>query len=127
MEKEKYNDFRDLEVWQRCKNIRSQVQDLCKGFPAEEKYRLCDQIIRASRSSTACIAEGYGRYHYQENIQFCRQARGSLYELIDHILVAEECRHISNEQAEMLINEIKVTIRILNGYIKHLKNKKEEE
>ena len=47
--------------------------------------------------------------------------------MIDHILVAEECRHISNEQAEMLINEIKVTIRILNGYIKHLKNKKEEE
>ncbi len=127
MEKEKYNDFRDLEVWQRCKNIRGQVQDLCKGFPAEEKYRLCDQIIRASRSSTACIAEGYGRYHYQENIQFCRQARGSLYELIDHIIVAEECKYINEEQAENLINEIKTTIRILNGYIKHLKNKKEEE
>jgi four helix bundle protein len=127
MEKEKYNDFRDLEVWQRCKNIRGQVQDLCKGFPAEEKYRLCDQIIRASRSSTACIAEGYGRYHYQENIQFCRQARGSLYELIDHIIVAEECKYINKEQAENLINEIKTTIRILNGYIKYLKNKKEEE
>ena len=127
MEKEKYNDFRDLEVWQRCKNIRGQVQDLCKGFPAEEKYRLCDQIIRASRSSMACIAEGYGRYHYQENIQFCRQARGSLYELIDHIIVAEECKYINEEQAENLINEIKTTIRILNGYIKHLKNKKEEE
>ena len=127
MEKEKYNDFRDLDVWQRCKNIRGQVQDLCKGFPVEEKYRLCDQIIRASRSSTACIAEGYGRYHYQENIQFCRQARGSLYELIDHIIVAEECKYINEEQAENLINEIKTTIRILNGYIKHLKNKKEEE
>ena len=127
MGKEKYNDFRDLEVWQRCKNIRVQAQNLCKSFPAEEKYRLSDQIIRASRSSTACIAEGYGRYHYQENIQFCRQARGSLYELIDHIIVAEECNYISNEQAEILINEIKVTIRILNGYIKHLKNKKEEE
>ena len=93
----------------------------------KEKYRLCDQIIRASRSSTACIAEGYGRYHYQENIQFCRQARGSLYELIDHIIVAEECKYINEEQAENLINEIKTTIRILNGYIKHLKNKKEEE
>jgi four helix bundle protein len=122
MGKEKYNDFRDLEVWQRCKNIRVQAQNLCKSFPAEEKYRLSDQIMRASRSSTACIAEGYGRYHYQENIQFCRQARGSLYELIDHIIVAEECNYISDEQAEKLINEIKTTIRILNGYIKHLKN-----
>ena len=64
MVKEKYNDFRDLEVWQRCKNIRVQAHGLCKSFPGEEKYRLSDQIIRASRSSTACIAEGYGLYHY---------------------------------------------------------------
>jgi len=126
MEKEKHNDFRDLEVWQRCKNIRVQVQDLCKSFPGEEKYRLSDQMIRASRSSTACIAEGYGRYHYQENIQFCRQARGSLYELIDHVIVAEEYGYIDNNKTESLISEIKVTIRILNGYIKHLKAKKEE-
>jgi four helix bundle protein len=51
---EKYNDFRDLEVWQRCKEIRNKIWDLCKDSPAEEKYRLSDQMIRASRSSTAC-------------------------------------------------------------------------
>ena len=86
MGKEKYNDFRNLDAWQRCKNIRIRVWDLCKSFPAEERFKLSDQMIRASRSSTACLAEGYGRYHYQENIQFCRQARGSLYELIYHTL-----------------------------------------
>jgi four helix bundle protein len=98
---------------------------LCKGFPAEERYRLSDQIIRASRSSTACIAEGYGRYHYQENIQFCRQSRGSLYELVDHILVAEECSYVDKNQSETLIDEIKIAIRTLNGYIKYLKGRKE--
>ena len=87
MKESKHDDFRDLEVWKRCRDIRKMAWNLSKDFPKEEKYRLSDQMIRSSRSSTACIAEGYGRYHYQENIQFCRQARGSLYELIDHTLL----------------------------------------
>ena len=123
----KYNDFRDLEVWQKCQELRQNIWELCKQFPKEEKYRLSDQMIRASRSSTACIAEGYGRFHFQENIQFCRQARGSLYELIDHVDVALDCHYIESNASESLINQIKTAIRILNGYIKYLKHRKETE
>ena len=123
----KYNDFRDLEVWQKCKELRQNIWGLCKQFPKEEKYRLSDQMIRASRSSTACIAEGYGRFHFQENIQFCRQARGSLYELIDHVDVALDCNYMEVNSFESLINQIKTAIRILNGYIKYLKQRKENE
>ena len=125
MEESKYDDFRDLRVWRQCRNIRKTIWDLCKNFPGSEKYRLSDQMIRASRSSTACIAEGYGRYHYQENIQFCRQSRGSLYELIDHVDVAMECDYIDNKYAESLMKEIKTAIKTLNGYIKYLRNRKE--
>jgi four helix bundle protein len=78
----------DLEVWQLARDLRKEISALVKTFPSEERYRLTDQIIRASRSATANIAEGYGRYHFQENIQFCRQSRGSLYETIDHLTVA---------------------------------------
>lgn len=121
----KYNDFRDLEVWKKCREIRRKIWKLCKGFPSKETYRLTDQMIRASRSSSANIAEGYGRFHFQENIQFCRQARGSLYELIDHVLVAEECDYIDHTLAGSLIDEIKTSIIVLNGYIKYLKGRKE--
>ena len=121
----KAGDFRDLEVWQKCKVLRKDLWKVSKTFPAEEKYRLADQVIRASRSVTACIAEGYGRFHYQENIQFCRQARGSLYELIDHIDVAEDCEYVGDDKSEELIAFIKKCISILNGYIKHLKKQKE--
>ena len=124
MGQSKYDDFRDLEVWNKCRDIRRKIWDVCKTFPGEEKYRLSDQMIRASRSSTACIAEGYGRYHYQENIQFCRQSRGSLYELIDHVDVALECEYLDNNYVESLTQEIKTAIRILNGYIKYLKGRK---
>lgn len=84
-------------------------------------------MIRASRSITANIAEGYGRYHYQENIQFCRQARGSLYELLDHFTVALDEKYISQEQFEEFRIEIFESVKILNGYIKYLQKKKISE
>ena len=127
MKDKKYNDFRDLEVWQKSKELRQKIWELCKQFPKEEKFRLSDQMIRASRSATACIAEGYGRFHYQENIQFCRQARGSLYELIDHTDVALDCSYIKSDYAEKLTRQLKIAIRILNGYIKYLKQRKKAE
>jgi four helix bundle protein len=123
MEKQRFGDFRDLEVWQKCRQIRRGIWNLCQKLPEEEKYRLKDQIIRASRSAAACIAEGYGRFHFKESIQFCRQARGSLYEWIDHVLVAAECGYISADAEENLIAEIKTAVRLLNGYIKYLKSR----
>lgn len=77
--------FEDLLVWQVSRDLRKRISLLCKVLPKEEKYKLKDQMLRASRSVTANIAEGYGRFHFQENIQYCRQARGSLYELIDNL------------------------------------------
>jgi four helix bundle protein len=121
----KYGDFRDLEVWKQCKSIRREIWSLSKSLPKEEKYRLSDQMIRASRSSTSCIAEGYGRYHYQENIQFCRQSRGSLYELIDHLDTALDCEYIDESVTERFIDKIKNATRTLNGFIKYLKKRKE--
>lgn len=126
IEAHKHDDFRDLDVWKRCREIRRNIWRLCKNFPSEERYRLTDQMIRASRSATACIAEGYGRYHYQENIQFCRQSRGSLFELIDHLDASLECGHINESEAENFFTEIKIAIRVLNGYIRYLKQRKED-
>ena len=127
MSEELRSDFRDLDVWKRCRDIRKMIWRLCKKFPAEEKFRLADQMIRASRSSTNNIAEGYGRFHFQENIQFCRQSRGSLFELIDHVLVAEECEYIDNEERDTLIGHIVPAIRLLNGYVKYLRTRKDAE
>jgi four helix bundle protein len=122
-----YNDFRDLEAWKNCKEIRKKVWLLCKDFPGGERYRLSDQMIRAARSSAANVAEGYGRFHFQENIQFCRQARGSLYELIDHLLVAEECGYTDHQVSQTIIDEIKTAIIVLNGYIRYLKSRKNND
>jgi four helix bundle protein len=122
-----WKDFRDLDVWQKCRELRVEIWAMTHSFPADEKYRLVDQMVRASRSATACISEGYGRYHYQENIQFCRQARGSLYELIDHTLVSKEIDLIDEGKYSSLLKLIEKCIWMLNGYIKYLKQKKTGE
>ena len=86
---------------------------------------MTDQIVRASRSVTANMAEGYGRFHYQENIQFCRQARGSLFELVDHLTVAFDEGYIDEEESRAFSERIFEVIRMLNGYIKYLKGRKD--
>jgi four helix bundle protein len=118
------SDFRDLDVWKRGREIRNFVFTLVKQFPEEEKYRLSDQMIRSSRSVTANIAEGYGRYHYQDNIRFCRQSRGSVYELIDHFEVALECAYISKDEYFKINKTLEELLALLNGYVKYLNDKK---
>ncbi len=64
--------FETLEVWKESRKLRKEISKLVKTLPAVENFRLSDQMIRSSRSVTANIAEGHGRYHFQENFQFYR-------------------------------------------------------
>lgn len=117
--------FQDLECWKKCKELRVEVSKLFKTFPDFEKYELVSQMRRASRSTTNNIAEGYGRFHYQENIQFCRVSRGSLYELLDQVDIAFEESYIDKNKFESLNSLIVSCIKVLNGYIKYLKKAKD--
>ncbi len=123
-----FKSFEELACWKEARKLRLFVKDsLITKFPSFEKYDLISQIRRSSRSVGANIAEGYGRFHFQENIQFCRIARGSLFETLDHGIVALEEGYISEED----LNELRIihnkTLLILNGYIKYLKNQKENK
>jgi len=120
------NNFESLDVWKECCVFRKQISGTVKSFPAEEKYRLTDQLIRASRSVTANIAEGHGRYHFQENSQFCRQARGSLIETLDHLLCALDENYITEQQLNELRIQYENCIKLLNGYIGFLQKQKEQ-
>ena len=117
MKENKIRSFEDLECWKVGTELRRFVSQLIKTFPKEEQFDLTSQMKRASRSVTHNIAEGYGRFHYQENIQFCRQARGSLYELIDQFIVAFDEKYITNEELIKGKEQINKSLALLNGYI----------
>ena len=116
--------FQSLEVWKQARLFRKMIIDLCKEIPQEEKYRLTDQIKRSSRSVTANIAEGYGRFHYLDNIKFCRDARGSLNETLDHLTVAFDEKYINEERLVQLNQQFEKVLKLLNGYIGYLKQQK---
>lgn len=112
--------FEDLDCWKKITDLRRKLTALARTFPSDEKYRLTDQIIRAARSATSNIAEGYGRFHYQENIQYCRQTRGSLHELIEHLIVANDEGYVTKDDLVSLKCEIESCLAVLNGYINYL-------
>lgn len=118
--------FETLEVWKEARKYRIAISQLARTFPVEEKYKLVDQLLRCSRSITANIAEGYGRFHFQENIQFCRQARGSLMESLDHLICATDEGYISVDCLVELRESYTHILKLINGYISYLKSKKTE-
>ena len=119
------NSFEDLEVWKSTRIFRNNILKLTGSFPYEERNKLTDQIIRSSRSVTANIAEGFGRFHHQKNIQFCRMARGSLNETLDHLICAFDCNYIDINSLNELRTSHDYCLKLLNGYILYLKKAKQ--
>ena len=112
--------FEELECWKACTELRRFIIKLIKNFPPEEKYLLVSQIRRSARSVTNNIAEGYGRFHFKENAQFCRQSRGSAYELKDHLIIALDENYITEQDYNQFLELFNRALLILNGYINYL-------
>ncbi|WP_311954625.1 four helix bundle protein [Mucilaginibacter terrae] len=83
-----------------------------------------DQLTRAVRSIGNNIAEGHGRYPYQDNIRFCIMARGSLSETLDHMIIALDENIISKEVLIAFRAEYDACLKLINGYILYLKKQK---
>ncbi|MDN3582210.1 four helix bundle protein [Mucilaginibacter flavus] len=119
--------FAELETWKQARKIRLFISDVVKRFPSEEKFRLTDQIIRCSRSIGNNIAEGHGRFHFQDNIRFCIIARGSLSETLDHMIIARDENYINDETFRSFQDDYDQCLKLLNGYIHFIKKKKNDE
>lgn len=123
-----YKDFTSLRCWQYCREVKLFFyKKILPLLPKEEKHNLDFQIRKSSRSITANIAEGVGRYHYQEAIQFVRISRGSLYELKDDLISCKDLEYIT----EILFNEglekIEKAKASVNGFINYLEKQKVEK
>jgi four helix bundle protein len=106
--------------------FRKNIYLACRGFPKQETFELSSQMRRAAVSVTANLAEGYGRFSYQENMQFCRQSRGSVYELRDHLTTALDAVYITQEQYKQYESQATSVIKLINGYIRSTKQRKLE-
>ena len=121
-----FKSFEELEVYKAAREYRKKIYGLIKELPEEEKYNLAGQMHRAALSLTNNIAEGHGRYFYQENIQFCRVSRGSLMELVDDLNVCIDEEYFPRDYLEELKAEGFRINKMLNGFIAYLKRRKND-
>lgn len=117
-ESRQVRDFTDLVTWKLARELRKTAYLLARKLPSREQYVLASQLSRAAISVTANIAEGFGRYSFRENVQFCRQARGSAYEVRDHLTTALDGGFLSQEEWKTLDDLAQRVIQVLNGYIR---------
>lgn len=117
-----------LKVWVTAKDFALKVYgQVLPLLPSEEKWNLNQQLRRSSLSISANIAEGYGRFYYQENIRFCYIARGSLDETLSHLVFAFEAKYIPVSLYQQIEVEGEEIDKMLNGYIAFLKKSKQGE
>ena len=122
--------FENLEVCQIGRELVTQVYMLTVSLPQSETFGLTAQIKKAAFSVPANIAEGFGRYHYLDKAKFYLNARGSLYELKSHLLIAQELKYLTESQSVSdvfaLIDTLSVKLNNLIATTRKLKNKKSQ-
>ena len=118
--------LKNLEVWKQAMGLVDLVyHQFIPALPVEEKWSMGSQLRRASQSVPAKIAEGYGRYYYQEGVRFCYIARGSLDELYTFLKIALRQGFINQAVHVIILKKMEDVRKMLNGYIRYLKTSKQ--
>ena len=116
--------YRKLEVWKKGYLLTRKIYEATECFPKEEMYGLVSQMRRASVSIAANIAEGYGRNHLGEYIQFVSYAIGSSNELKVYLLLSNDLKYLDDGLHTDLTSIHKEVSKMLLGLRTSLENKK---
>lgn len=122
---QKNQGLESLEIWRRAVDY---AVDMCQNviplFPPEEKWALASQLRRSVQSIPANIADGYGRYNFQETIHYCYIARGSMAETKTHLVLAFRMGYIKEEIYLQFLDQLNDLGKMTNGYVAHLRKQK---
>ncbi len=110
--------FEKLEVWQVARRLVKRIYEVTKNFPTEEKFGLTNQLRRAIVSVSSNLAEGSCRNSFKDQARFSEIAYGSLMEVMNQLISANDLLFISNENLE----ELRETIIELSNKINALHN-----
>jgi four helix bundle protein len=116
--------YRELDVWKTSRALVKEVYETTQSFPKDEMYGLTSQIRRAVVSVAANIAEGCGRKHSKETLQFLHISRGSLFELETELYVAFDLGYIGKERLDKILKQHESCLKLLHGFINYMANPK---
>jgi len=114
------NRLEDLEIYNLSQIFGEQIWELVISWDYLAKDTIGKQLIRSADSIAANISEGFGRFHYKENKNFCYFSRGSILETKTWLQKAKSRKLIEEEHYELLMKQLEVIHLKLNAYIKFI-------
>ena len=115
--------YKNLEVWTHSIETVKQIYILTKSYPPEERYGLVAQTRRAAASIPCNIAEGLGRNHIKDTVQFLYISRGSANELETLLSVASMTDIIHRDSYCGINKLLESNIKSLTGCINYMNQK----
>jgi four helix bundle protein len=110
----------EFKVYQLSMEMADKIWIIVDGWDYFAKDTVGKQLVRAVDSVAANLSEGYGRYHFRENIHFCYYSRGSLSETKTWLTKAKNRKLLKSPDYELFTRQIEdIGIR-LNNYIKSI-------
>ena len=110
----------ELDIYQMAEELSDIVWNICIRWDYFAKDTIGKQLVRAADSISTNLAEGHGRYHFKDRLNFCYYARGSLEETKSWLLKATRRKLLTKHEDK--INQIINTLpKKLNAYIKSIK------
>ncbi|MBI4090749.1 MAG: four helix bundle protein [Candidatus Komeilibacteria bacterium] len=117
----KIRSFRDLFAWQEAHKLVLDIYTKTRNFPKEEMYGLVNQMRRCVVSVSSNIAEGFSRQSYLEKAHFYSMSQGSVTELQNQLIIANDVHYISDELFQVTYEQSVKVHKLLNGLIKKSK------
>jgi four helix bundle protein len=118
-----YNSFEEMPVWQKAMELAVSIFKLTEKLPKKEDYGLTSQIRSSALSVPGNIAEGFGRKHTKDKLNFYYDSRGSLSETKNHLIYGYKVEYFNRSEFEKHANLIENTWKELNSLINSLQKK----
>ena len=119
----KIKSYKDLIVWQRSIDFVTEIYELTKMLPTEEKFGLVSQMRRSDVSVPSNLAEGHARIGKNEFKHFVSISLGSLAELETHILICQNLNYFTKIISDDLLDNTNEINKMLHGLYKSLNKK----
>jgi four helix bundle protein len=112
------NRLEDLEIYTLSETFADEIWFIVTTWDHFTRDTVGKQLTKLADSISANIAEGFGRFHYKENKNFCYFSRGSLIETKSWIKESNTRNLITENQYQVLLSKLEVIHIKLNAYIK---------
>ena len=116
------SNFENLQVYQLAEKLADEIWHIILHWEEFPKATIGKQLVPSADSIGANIAEGCGRYNFQDNRRFVRIARGSLNETRHWLRRAYKRNLLTEEEVNRLKSIIDELSPKLNAYLNSIGN-----